>query len=252
MIRIIRTNVCTQKDGRTRQSKGLNITTDRLDAVLKAMHLLVHKEVLVGIPADAPERQEEDEPGNAALGYLHETGSPARNIPARPFLVPGVRSAQKRINRYFEQSASAALDGHMEQVDKALHRAGLAAQNAVRAKMTEGPFKPLAESTLQARARHGRIGAAIELERRRRDPTPENANAKPLIDTGQLRKSITYVVRKKSKWWSCLPCCGMRSTPIRRSCVFGKRRRQIGTVLPGIQKRNSLSPASSRRRRAMN
>src|SRR5260364_31638 len=110
--------------------KGLNITTDRLDAVLKAMHLLVHKEVLVGIPADAPERQEEDEPGNAALGYLHETGSPARNIPAR--------------------------DGHMEQVDKALHRAGLAAQNAVRAKMTEGPFKPLAESTLQARARRGR------------------------------------------------------------------------------------------------
>src|SRR5260364_229664 len=122
------------------------------------MHLLVHKEVLVGIPADAPERQEEDEPGNAALGYLHETGSPARNIPARPFLVPGVRSAQKRINRYFEQSASAALDGHMEQVDKALHRAGLAAQNAVRAKKTEGPFKPLAESTLQARARRGRIG----------------------------------------------------------------------------------------------
>src|SRR5260364_404888 len=149
------------------------------------MHLLVHKEVLVGIPADAPERQEEDEPGNAALGYLHETGSPARNIPARPFLVPGVRSAQKRINRYFEQSASAALDGHMEQVDKALHRAGLAAQNAVRAKMTEGPVKPLAESTLQARARRGH--------------TPENANAKPLIDTGQLRKSITYVVRKKSK-----------------------------------------------------
>src|SRR5260363_429767 len=51
-------------------------------------------------------------------------------------------------------------------LNKALHRAGLAAQNAVRAKMTEGPFKPLAESTLQARARRGRIGAAIELERR--------------------------------------------------------------------------------------
>src|SRR5260363_213287 len=67
------------------------------------------------------------------------------------------------------------------------------------AKMTEGPFKPRAESTLQARARRGRIGAAIELERRRRGHTPENANAKPLIDTGQLRKSITYVVRKKSK-----------------------------------------------------
>src|SRR5260364_282797 len=199
MIRIIRTNVCTQKDGRTRQCKGLNITTDRLDAVLKAIHLLVHKEGLEGIPADAPEGQEENEPGNAPWGCLHETGSPARNIPARPFLVPGVRSAQKRINRYFEQSASAALDGHMEQVDKALHRAGLAAQNAVRAKMTEGPFKPLAESTLQARARRGRIGAAIELERRRRGHTPENANAKPLIDTGQLRKSITYVVRKKSK-----------------------------------------------------
>jgi hypothetical protein len=70
-------------------------------------------------------------------------------------------------------------------------------QNAVRTKITDGPFAPLADSTLRARARRGRKGAVAELKSRAQGNAPNNANAKPLIDTGQLRKSITYVVRKK-------------------------------------------------------
>jgi hypothetical protein len=175
---------------------SVHITTDRLDSVLQSIDQLVSKKVLAGIPAHTSKRQE-DAPNNAALGYLHETGAPANNLPARPFLVPGVKSAQKAIAHQLGKGAAAALDGAAGRVDKALHAAGLAAQNAVRARLTDGPFAPLADATLRARARRGRKGAAEALKRRAQGETPNNAQAKPLIDTGQLRQAVTYVIRKK-------------------------------------------------------
>ncbi|MBX4298880.1 hypothetical protein K4H04_24285, partial [Mycobacterium tuberculosis] len=63
----------------------------------------------------------------------------------------------------------------------------------MRAKITEGPFVPLAAATLRARARRGRSGAAKELASRAAGNAPDNSNAKPLIDTGQYRQAITYV-----------------------------------------------------------
>ncbi len=135
--------------------------------------------MLVGIPESAPER--DDEPiSNAVIGYIQETGSPVNNIPPRPFLVPGVKDAQVPIAAQLGKGAQLALSGQASAAETALHSAGLTAQNAVRAKLQAGEdFQPLAESTLAARRRRGRSGT------------------KPLIDTGQLRNSITYVVRDK-------------------------------------------------------
>ncbi len=56
---------------------------------------------------------------------------------------------------------------------------GLMGQDAVRGKITSGPFVPLAPATLRARKAKGRTGE------------------KPLIDTGQLRAAYTYVIRAK-------------------------------------------------------
>jgi hypothetical protein len=66
-------------------------------------------------------------------------------------------------------------------VDIAQNKAGLIAESSVRKKINEGPFEPLAPKTLQERKRRGRTGE------------------KPLIDTGQLRNSVTYVIRPKGK-----------------------------------------------------
>jgi hypothetical protein len=61
--------------------------------VIEAISQLSNKDVLVGIPDSAPERT--DTPiTNAQIGYVMETGSPAHNVPARPFLVPGVADVQ--------------------------------------------------------------------------------------------------------------------------------------------------------------
>lgn len=157
---------------------SVKITKDHVADVIRAISQLAKKDVLVGIPDSAPGRN--DGPiSNAAIGYIQETGSPAANIPARPFLIPGVKDAQKEIAARFGIGAKQALSGNAAGAENALHAAGLIGQNAARAKINTGPFDPLKASTLAARRRRGRTGT------------------RPLVDTGQLRNSLTYVIRDK-------------------------------------------------------
>ncbi|MDN7820710.1 hypothetical protein [Burkholderia vietnamiensis] len=153
---------------------------DRLDEVLKSISGLVQKQVLVGVPDSTAGRKDESEPlSNAEIGYILEHGSPANNIPERPHLVPGVQDARPKFEPQLQKGVEAALDGDLEKVNRSLNRAGLAAQNSVRAKINSNIPPKLADSTLAAR--------------RRRGVTRENT----LVDTGQYRNAITYVVRKK-------------------------------------------------------
>lgn len=158
---------------------SMTVTTDKLAQVLATMAQLVKKDVLVGIPDSAPEREEDTPLSNAQIGYILDSGSPKANIPARPFLVPGVENVQPEIVEDFRGGAKAALDGNAAGVERSLVRAGLRAQNSVRSKIQDGPFEALAPRTLVDRKKRGRTGE------------------KPLLDTGQLRNSVTYVVRKK-------------------------------------------------------
>ncbi|MBN9359825.1 hypothetical protein [Herbaspirillum huttiense] len=178
------------------------IKIDNLAKVLQAINDLAGKDVLVGIPDSAPEREPDDDggmppPSNAVIGYMQETGMPEHNLPARPFLVPGVASVQGKVAVRLGKAASAALDGDKSGAETHMGRAGLEAQNAVRARINSGIGPALSEATLRQRARRGRKGAILELERRAGGMEPSTEYAKPLIDTGQLRNSITYVIRKK-------------------------------------------------------
>lgn len=158
---------------------SMTVTTDKLAQVMATMAQLVKRDVLVGIPDSAPEREEDTPLSNAQIGYILDNGSPVANIPPRPFLVPGVENVQPEIVEDFRGGAKAALAGSAAGVERALVRAGLRAQNSVRAKIQDGPFADLAPRTLADRKKRGRTGE------------------KPLLDTGQLRNSVTYVVRKK-------------------------------------------------------
>ena len=162
---------------------SVRITVDRLGQIVKAINDLTRKDVLIGIPEAETNRQDEDgsteSVTNAALGYIHEHGSPANNIPARPFLIPGVKDAHDAIEKRLKKAADAALKGNKAEVDRQLHSAGVEAQDAVKTKINSGDFKPLSEATLAQRRARGRTGTL------------------PLIDTTKLRNSITYVVRGK-------------------------------------------------------
>lgn len=164
----------------------VKMTKDVFDDVLKQIRALTKQEVLIGVPDEnagrEPEEGETKEPiSNAEIGYVMEFGLPEKNIPARPHLVPGVRDATDELGDALQNGAMKALAGDKQAADIALNKAGLIGQNAVRKKVTEGPFDPLAPKTLAERKRRGRTGE------------------KPLIDTGQYRNSLTYVVRPKGK-----------------------------------------------------
>jgi hypothetical protein len=143
---------------------------------------LASNEVLVGVPReDAARQSEETGPiNNATLAYLHENGAPASNTPARPFMAPGIAAVKPRIIKEFEKAAKSAILADDSAIDRGLNRAGLIAQSSIRSVINSGPPPSLAEGTLAARRRRGRTGTT------------------PLIDTGQLRNSINYVLRKKS------------------------------------------------------
>ncbi len=141
---------------------GVTTRVDNAQAILDALKSISKKEVLVGIPEADSER--EDVPfGNAGIGYLNEYGSPAQNIPPRPHLVPGVKSVEEQTLPQLKTAAQAALDGNAAGAERALNRAGTLAANGVRRYMTITGFTPLADSTVEARARRGRKGAKAEL-----------------------------------------------------------------------------------------
>lgn len=186
---------------------GVTIRADNAQAILDALKSLTKKDVLVGIPSEDSER--DDVPfGNAGIGYVNEYGSPAQNIPPRPHLIPGVKSVEEQTVPQLKAAAQAALEGNAAGAERALNRAGTLAANGVRRYMTITGFTPLADSTVEARARRGRKGAKAELARRSADGklnaiNPDsgqlisNENVRPLIDTGQYRRAITHVVRDK-------------------------------------------------------
>ena len=136
-------------------------------------------EVLVGVPSDKTGRKGDKEMNNATLAYIHDNGSPAANIPARPFMHPGIMDVKEGIAKALESGARGAMHGEQNAVDKALNVAGLTAQSSIRATINKGIDPALAPSTLAARRARGRTGT------------------KPLVDTAQLRNSINYVVREK-------------------------------------------------------
>lgn len=159
------------------------VTKDLSKAFARSLRALTDKQVLVGIPSKTagrrPEPGEPSDINNAAIGYLMETGSPAANLPERPHLKVGVASVKDPIIERYKAGGKAVLDRAAPNLDATHTAVGLIAQAGVRAKITAGPFAPLADTTLAARRRKGRTGT------------------KPLIDTGQYRQAINFVVRPK-------------------------------------------------------
>ena len=157
---------------------SLRTVKDITDRVMQSIHTMAAKQVLIVIPAESKPRESGDPVTNAQLGYLHEFGSPVSNIPARPFLIPGVKAATERCEKILKRSATETLSHDHTALERGLNQAGLIAQASVKQTLKQGEgFAPLKESTLQARRRKGFLGES------------------PLIRTGQLMNSITYVVR---------------------------------------------------------
>ena len=189
--------------------KNLTVTRDLTKSMAKAIAALAENRVYAGVPATTAGRKE-DEGGpvnNAELMYIHENGAPEVGIPARPVVHPAIAKARASIVATLHATGKSALSGRTEAVFKGLTAVGLIAQDAMRDRITTGPFVPLSPKTVAARARKRgtkrRKGEQQYLNLIAGGATPAEAQTaagiKPLIDTGQLRRALTYVIRK-IKW----------------------------------------------------
>lgn len=152
---------------------------DGMAKLVEAVAQLRASQVLVGVPAEEAPRDDNEPINNAALAYIHNYGSPAANIPARPFMEPGIKAAQDQITDGLKIAARSAIEGRVQGVEAGLNRAGISASESVRHQINDGDFTPLAPSTIA-----DRLAKGFDSE-------------KPLIRTGAMRNSITYVVREK-------------------------------------------------------
>lgn len=151
-------------------STRVQTSTSRINEVIGHLHLLVRRQVYVGFPSGGAARR--GQINNASLAYIHEHGSPAANIPARPFLNPGIRQAEARTTQIFRNMAQRVLNGDVNALEQGLNLVGQVAVGEVQRKIVTGPFVPNKPSTI---ARKG--------------------SSRPLIDTGQMRQAVTYVIR---------------------------------------------------------
>ena len=188
---------------------GLTTVLDESAKMFAAVEALAKTRVMVGVPAEKTDRRGEGESRltNAALAYIHENGAPEVAIPPRPFLRPGIERAKNDIEGGLKNAGQLALKGDAAKVEKQLMAVGILAASSVRSVIAEGIPPPLKPSTIEGRIR--RRKSKTWRARRRAEVAAnaaylgeENAGAgifTPLIDTGQLLKSITYVLRKVGK-----------------------------------------------------
>lgn len=112
---------------------------------------------------------------DATALYIHSHGSPLWQIPPRPIIEPAIEAKGniEPIRDELKEAATAVLDGDKAEAVRHLKRAGMTGQNAARGWFTDSRngWAPNAPSTIKAKK-----------------------SDRPLIDTAQLRKAITYVV----------------------------------------------------------
>jgi ribosomal protein S20 len=184
---------------------AVEITKDNVSRVFKSMAALTKNAVYVGIPESNAPRPEESDINNAALGYIHEFGAPKANIPARPFLVPAVKNIERQAIEELKKASQDALAGNADAMIQKLNRVGIIAMNEAKRMINSNIPPPLKPKTIKNRYRSRgtktrRPNEELYLSLIAQGVEPgvaqDQAGIIALINTGELRNSITYVVKK--------------------------------------------------------
>lgn len=139
-----------------------------LDALRKRL-VATYTSVNVGFPAG---HYELDGTPIATVAAVNEFGSPERNIPERPFLVPVIRDNSPTYAKLNAKNLKAISHGDMN-VDQALGQLGELAVGHVKINIVSGTFTPLKPATIKRKG-----------------------SSKPLIDTGSMRQAVAWEIEK--------------------------------------------------------
>lgn len=108
------------------------------------------------------------------IGMIHEFGAPEKNIPRRSFIRVPIENNIKEITKLIENNHKLVSENSMS-AKVALDRIGLKAQNTIKESFRKNDWKPLKRATIKRKG-----------------------SSRPLIDTGQLIGSISYIVEKEN------------------------------------------------------
>ena len=185
---------------------GLKVSIDKLNDMQTALNWLGSKEVMVGIPEDDTDRTDTSTATNSLIAYAHEFGEPAHNLPARPFLRPGVERTEADWTKSFENAARQAFEGNISAATNSLMRAGDKAAKGAQQVIRDQDFVELSRRTIEERLRkivRGHKQGAQRVAKYRamtnllEQAAWESANIKILQDTNQMFRAITYVIRNR-------------------------------------------------------
>lgn len=129
--------------------------------------------VLVGVPGTAEEYK--DGANQVLVASVNEFGSDDGRIPERSFLRSTVDEKSNDYAALLAKLVGQVVDGKITPT-QALDRLGLTVERDVKRKIVEIKEPPNAASTIRMKK-----------------------SSNPLVDTGQLRQSITYEIRREKK-----------------------------------------------------
>lgn len=129
---------------------------------------LADKEVRVGFQHG--EYQDENGVDMCDIAVFNELGT--QDIPSRPFLRDSVDNNEAKINSFLKKRIKELSNG--ASADKILKEIGVFQKGLVQDEIANGSFEENAESTIRRKG-----------------------SSTPLIDTGQMRQSVNFVIQKK-------------------------------------------------------
>lgn len=160
---------------------------DGLQNLLDGVAFLESHRLLIGIPEAESARS--GPITNVQLAFIHTNGSPRMHIPARPFLEPAINDVEtkEKITGCMKQAILCAFSGDTGGAEAEMEKAGLYGQKAAQSMIGSGALAPNAPITVEGGwMRNPVSGKPVHIEGK--------GSSAPLIDTGSLRKAITYVV----------------------------------------------------------
>lgn len=145
----------------------------KLKQVMERAKQINQMQLVVGIPNNENSREESEGITNAELAMIHEFGVPEKGIPERSFMRSTASEESENLGRLSKAKITECIEGNASPHD-VFATIGAYLQGKIVEKITDGEFEPNNENTVKRKG-----------------------SSKPLIDTGQLRASITYEVREK-------------------------------------------------------
>jgi hypothetical protein len=193
---------------------NMTITKDLTGSIMDSLKDLAKKTICVGVPSE--EDTQRDNISNAELVYIHtngvrdnsmiremqhdvdkmpysqahelyvhSNGSPLWHIPPRPIIEPAIENSKEQIALLMKDTVKVALDGG--DITPALNEIGMQGENIVHS-WFDNPsnnWEPNSKVTIEG-SKKGKNGKKF---------IKGKGSDRPLVDTGRLKRSITYVIK---------------------------------------------------------